>query len=509
MNHLLRLASLILTAALISGCGASRKSAAPIPSRADGPPKREFRGVWVHTVGQTHYSRMSSAEMKHYFADMMRKFDEAGINAVIFQIRPEADAFYRSELEPWSRYLTGEQGRAPDDPSFDPLTVIIDECHKHGMEFHAWLNPYRAKNSIYSDLAESHIYWRHPERFIRYGTQLFFDPGRPENRNFICRVIRDIVKRYDVDAIHMDDYFYPYPVAGESFPDSSSFAKYAPRQGFTPAQRDDWRRNNVNLLIRQVKRTVTATKRWVRFGVSPFGIYRNRWSDPSGSDTNGLQNYDDLYADIKLWVEKGWVDYNIPQLYWEIGHRAADYTTLLQWWNDNSAGRPLIIGQDLKRSIDRNELETKIRRTREASSIHGNCYWYGYQILDNFAGVTDMLKTDIHRTKALPPAFTHMSKGTPPAVKKLKERYTRETHALTWDHKKTPSKPGSAQRFVIYRFRQGEKVDISRAENIVKITPDNIYILPYEGGKTGYTYAVTALDAFQNESKPTKIKITL
>ncbi len=472
-------------------------------------PKREFRGAWIQTVGQSRYQHMNSAAMKHYFSEMVRKLDEAGINAVIFQVRPEADAFYKSELEPWSRFLTGVQGKAPDDPSFDPLAFMIEECHRRGMELHAWLNPYRVKTNISNRLAGGHIYERYPERFVQYGNQLFFDPGLPENRSFICEVVRDIVSRYEVDAIHMDDYFYPYPIAGTPFPDDKSFSTYAASQGFSPSQRGDWRRNNVNLLIRQIKYTIAGTRPSTRFGISPFGIYRNRRNDPEGSDTNGLQNYDDLYADIKLWVEKGWIDYNLPQLYWEIGHAAADYTTLLHWWNANNFQQHLYIGQDLKRSIDKNELQTKIRQSREMTFVHGNCYWYGYQILDDFEGVAGMLKTDIHPARALIPAYTHMHDGRPGAVKKLTEVFTEDMHFLTWEHNKRPLQPETAQKFVVYRFHHKEKIDLNRAENIIQVTPDNFFVLPYEGGDKRYIYVVTALDAFGNESKPSRIKLKL
>lgn len=496
----------VLLILFFSACGTPKKA---LTRQADFMPKREFRGAWIQTVGQSRYQQMNSAAMKHYLSEMVRKLDETGINAVIFQIRPEADAFYKSELEPWSRYLTGVQGKAPDDPSFDPLAFLIEECHRRGMELHAWLNPYRVKTNITNRLAAGHICERYPERFVQYGNQLFFDPGLPENRSFICEVVRDIVSRYDVDAIHMDDYFYPYPIGGTPFPDDKSFGMYAASQGFSPSQRGDWRRNNVNLLIQQIKYTIAGTKPSVRFGISPFGIYRNKRNDPDGSDTNGLQNYDDLYADIKLWVEKGWIDYNLPQLYWEIGHAAADYTTLLQWWNANNFQQHLYIGQDLKRSIDRNELQIKIRQSREMAFVHGNCYWYGYQILDDFEGVAGVLKTDVHSAKALLPAYTHMHDGRPGAVKKLAEVFTEDMHFLTWEHNKKPLQPETAQKFVVYRFHHTEKVDINRAENIVQVTPDNFFVLPYEGGDKRYTYVVTALDAFSNESKEKKIKVKL
>jgi len=307
----------------------------------------------------------------------------------------------------------------------------------------------------------------------------------------------------------MDDYFYPYPIAGTPFPDDKSFQMYAAAQGFSPSQRGDWRRNNVNLLIQQIKYTIAGVKPWVRFGVSPFGIYRNKRNDPDGSDTNGLQNYDDLYADILLWVKKGWVDYNLPQLYWEIGHKAADYSTLLHWWNAHNFQRHLYIGQDLKRSIDKNELTAKIRLSREMAFVQGNCYWYGYQILDNSEGVADVLKTDIHRTRALVPAYTHMHDGRPSAVKKLTEVFTEDMHFLTWEHAREPMNPETAKKYVVYRFGHKEKVDIKRAEHILQVTPDNFFVLPYEGGDKKYTYVVTALDAFGNESKEKKIKIKL
>ncbi|HCF82317.1 MAG TPA: hypothetical protein DER39_11520, partial [Porphyromonadaceae bacterium] len=282
-------------------------------------------------------------------------------------------------------------------------------------------------------------------------------------------------------------------------------------QGFSSGQRADWRRNNVNLLIQQLKYTIAGTKPWVRFGISPFGIYRNKRNTPdgSGSDTNGLENYGDLYADIKLWVEKGWIDYNLPQLYWEIGHERADYTTLLQWWNGNNFGQPLYIGQDLQRSMDKNELDEKIRQSREMSFVHGNCFWYGYLILENSGGIADALKAGAHRAKALIPAYTHLHKGRPVKVKKLTQIFTEDMHLLAWEHRRQPQNPETARQFVIYRFSVNEKVNLDRAENIVAVTPDNFFVLPFEGGNNRYTYVVTALDAFKNEGKPVRIKVKL
>ena len=506
LKFIIRFIALVAISFFLFACGTSKKTLTQTPELH---PKREFRGAWIQTVGQSRYQQMNSAAMKHYIVDMIQKLDYAGINAVIFQIRPEADAFYKSDLEPWSRFLTGKQGKAPDDPNFDPLAFLIDECHKRGMELHAWLNPYRAQSSTMSELAPQHIYWDHPNRFLKYGNQLYFDPGLPENRAFIVDVVRDIVSRYDVDAIHMDDYFYPYPLAGQPFPDDNSFNTYAASQGFASNQRGDWRRNNVNLLIQQLKLAIARTKPWVRFGISPFGIYRNKRSTPdgSGSETNGLQNYDDLYADVKLWVEKGWIDYNMPQLYWETGHKAADYTTLIEWWNAHNFQRPLYIGQDLKRSIDAFELDEKISQSRALSFVDGNCYWYGYLILENYGDVANTLATKTHRAKSLIPAYKHMYEGRPKKVKKLVEVFTEDMHFLTWNSDKQSHNPETANYFVIYRFRKGEPINIDDANKIVKTTSDNFYVIPYENGNTQYTYAITAVDAFHNESKEAKIKV--
>lgn len=490
------------------GCGSSRNALMRVP---DNTPKREFRGAWIQTVGQSRYTQMNSAAMKHYLKETVRKLDEAGINAVVFQIRPEADAFYKSTLEPWSRFLTGTQGKAPDDPDFDPLAFLINECHQRGMELHAWLNPYRVQSNKNNPLAPQHIYWQHPERFIEYGNQLFFDPGLPENRAFICNVVRDIVSRYDVDAIHMDDYFYPYPLAGTPFPDDASFTRYAQTQGFSTSQRADWRRNNVNLLIQELKYAISSTKPWVRFGISPFGIYRNKHNTPdgSGSDTNGLQNYDDLYADILLWVKNGWIDYNVPQLYWQTQHPRASYTKLLDWWNKHAYDRPLYIGQSIPNSMEYGEFSSKIYRSRAHANVDGNCYWYAYLILDNDKGITDKLKYETHRAKSLIPAYTHMHKKRPPKVKKLAEVFTEDMHFLTWEHNKHSYNPEAAKYFVIYRFKKGEKADINKAQNIIQKTADNFYVLPYEAGRTRYTYVVTAVDAFHNESKAVKIQVKI
>lgn len=474
-------------------------------------PKREFRGAWIQCVnGQ--FQGMSAQQMQQMLTRQLDYLQDAGINAVIFQVRAEADALYRSSFEPWSRFLTGVQGKAPS-PRWDPLQFMIDACHERGMELHAWINPYRAKTKGTAALSPNHPYNKFPERFIEYDGQLYFDPGLPENRKYICMIVRDIVSRYDVDAIHMDDYFYPYPNPAVKFRDDPSFAQYG--RGY--ANKADWRRDNVNVLIKEIHQTVRACKPWVKFGVSPFGIYRNQKNDPNGSATNGLQNYDDLYADVLMWVNNGWVDYNIPQIYWEMGHKAADYTTLVRWWAKNSAHRPLFIGQDVMRTVKARDLQSpsihqmaaKMRLQRSFSTIQGSCQWYSTALVQNPGNYGTMLKQEYHRYPALMPKFTFMDNEAPGKVKKLKPVWTEDGYMLFWTAPKAKNEMDKAVQYVVYRFRKDEKVNLDDATRIVAITRSNYHKLPYENGKTKYRYVVTALDRLQNESKPVSKKIKL
>ena len=474
-------------------------------------PKREFRGAWIQVVnGQ--FQGMSPAQMRQTLIGQLNSLHQAGINAIIFQVRPEADALYQSGYEPWSRFLTGEQGKAPS-PVWDPMQFMIDECHKRGMEFHAWINPYRAKTSLNAPLAPMHIYNEHPEWFVTYNNQLFFDPALPESREYICKIVADIVERYDVDAIHMDDYFYPYPAEGFDFPDDESFALYG--HGFT--SRADWRRNNVNTLIKKLHDTIRSVKPWVKFGISPFGIYRNQSSDPLGSRTRGLQNYDDLYADVLLWAREGWIDYNIPQIYWEIGHKAADYATLVDWWAKHSEGRPVFIGQSVMNTIQHadpknpsiNQLPRKMAWQRAYQTIQGSCQWYASAVTDNVGLYRDALVKEYHKYPALPPVFDFMDDDAPGKVRKVKPVWTEDGYILFWTAPKARNEMDKAVQYVVYRFEDGEKVDIDDPSHIVTVTRNTFYKLPYKDGKTRCRYVVTALDRLHNESRSVSKKVKL
>lgn len=474
-------------------------------------PKREFRGAWIQCVnGQ--FQGMSPQVMKSTLIKQLDNLKGAGINAIIFQVRAECDALYQSQYEPWSRFLTGVQG-LPPSPMWDPLQFMIDECHKRCMELHAWINPYRAKTKGTTALSPIHPYKKNPSLFVEYGGQLYFDPGYPESRKYICKIVRDIVSRYDVDAIHVDDYFYPYPVNGVDFPDNLSFAEYG--RGFS--NRGDWRRDNVNVLMKELHETIHACKPWVKFGVSPFGIYRNKRSNPNGSDTNGLQNYDDLYADVLLWVNNGWVDYNIPQIYWEIGHPAADYDKLIRWWARNSSARPLFIGQDVVRTVtkadlqnpNQNQMPAKYKLQRAFPTVQGSCQWYAAAVVENKGGYRDMLTKVYHKYPAIVPASPFIYSKAPDKVKKLKPIWTPDGYILFWTAPNAKHVMDEAVEYVVYRFGKKEKINLNDATHIVTITRNTFYKLPYTNGDSKYKYVVTALNRLKNESKAVKKSVKL
>lgn len=465
-------------------------------------PKREFRGAWLHVIGQSQWQNKSTEQAKAYIRDQFDKLQQTGCNAVIFQVRPTADAVYKSDLEPWSAWLTGKRGKAPS-PMWDPMEYAIEEAHKRGMEFHAWLNPYRVTSTAKEVLPADHMSNRHPERFFRYNGQIIFDPAYQENRDFICEVITDIMDRYDVDGIHIDDYFYPYPAPGKAIPDDKSYAKFGNGQN-----RGDWRRHNVDLLIEQMHRTIKEKKPWVRFGVSPFGIWRNKKSDPKGSNSSGLQNYDDLYADVILWAKNGWVDYLAPQLYWNLDTKAAPSRSLAQWWNDNANGVDIYIGQDVQRTMnvadpgnnDKNELDTKVKLSRKLPNVQGNVWWHGYWVTGNYKGAADSLAMKYQSTIALPPAYGD-TRHQPKTVSELKLEKSKEGTFLSWKAPHNGHHPHETDvvKYIVYEFFPGESQNIDDAEAIVAMTP---YTRVKVDSDSDITFAVTTVDRMNRESKP-------
>ena len=362
-----------------------------------------FRGAWIATVANIDWPSEGavgdSAKQQAEMIFILDSLERIGINAIIFQVRPTADALYYSEYEPVSHWLTGKQG---DPLAYDPLEWTIEQAHARNMEVHVWLNPYRvnlAKTDT-SVICAGHMWRQHREWFWCYAKQWYFDPGLDITREWICTIVQDIVQRYDIQAIHMDDYFYPYPVGGKPLPDSKTFEKY-PR-GFEDIR--DWRRNNVNLAIQDIYRTIKECKPDVQFGISPFGVWRNASVDSTGSATTaGITNYDDLYADIRLWIREGWIDYVLPQLYWEIGKKAADYEVLAHWWANEVRGTncKLYIGMAPYRLENAsaktpwgqgNEIGRQMRLNRTIPEITGECFYSTRPLLRNPRHVCDTIR---------------------------------------------------------------------------------------------------------------------
>jgi uncharacterized lipoprotein YddW (UPF0748 family) len=417
-------------------------------------------------------------------------------------VRPECDALYESRLEPWSYYLTGEQGKAPQ-PYWDPLQWMIDQCHKRGMELHAWINPYRAKTKVAHTNSPGHVVSRHPERCFDYDGLTLLNPALKENRDYICAVVMDIVERYDIDGLHMDDYFYPYPTPGVEIPDTADFE--ANNEGYTDI--GDWRRHNVDLFVEQLAETVHNTKPWVKVGISPFGIYRNQKSHPKGSRTNGLQNYDQLYADILLWDKNRWMDYCVPQLYWEIGNKAADYDELIHWWNDNCHNTNLYIGEDVERTVKYQHMAEKMTLHAEMEHVQGVVLWYAKAVVDNVGNYGTQLRNNYWRYPALHPTTPWIDNTAPDKVKKLKVIDVDGHRVLCWTAPKAKKWNDEAVKYVVYCFDKSESLDIDDPSKIVAITEDTHFELPEQPRKTRQVYVVTALDRMHNESSYKKVKV--
>jgi len=478
--------------------------------------KREMRAVWIATVANIDWPsqrNLTSKAQRDEMRAMLDEFAKNNINAIVLQIRPTADAFYPSALEPWSNWLTGKQGARPN-PYYDPLQFIIEEAHKRCIDVHVWLNPYRVLNSDnLGILNKNHIFYKNRDLFVKYGDKYYFDPGLDETREFLNRVVEDVVERYDVDAVHFDDYFYPYRVGNEEFPDAATFKKN-PR-GFAPNQKDDWRRNNVNMVISELQQTIKSIKPWVEFGVSPFGVWRNNNVDPTGSATRaGIQNYDDLYADILKWLKEGSIDYVAPQLYWEIGKKVADYEILAKWWSENSFGKNLYIGlfnsqlgSPEANSAWRkgNELVRQLHLNQAYPQIDGAIFYSAKAFVKNKQGLNDTLKSTFYKYPAICPINRNIQ-GEPSAQpQNMKILRDGKDAFLMWDE---VDEEGGCQAayYVVYAFK-GKKVgDMNNPANILVRTTENcINLRELEQKFRGnYTFVVTAINRYKHESVPTQ-----
>ncbi|MFC5723234.1 glycoside hydrolase family 10 protein [Streptomyces gamaensis] len=377
-----------------------------------GARRREFRGMWIATVVNVDWPSAPGLSAERQRAELTALLDAAvrrRLNVVMLQIRPTADAFWPSRFEPWSEYLTGTQGR---DPGWDPLAFAVREAHRRELQLHGWFNPYRVANHTDPGrLVPTHPARVHPDWAVPYGGKLYYNPGLPEVRRFVQDAMLDAVLRYDLDGVHFDDYFYPYPVEGQRFDDDAAYERHG--AGFP--DRAAWRRHNIDLLVRETGQRIERYKPEVRFGISPFAVWRNRSTDRRGSNTRaGVQTYDDLGADTRRWVREGWIDYIVPQVYWHIGNAAADYGELVRWWARTVHGTDvrLYIGEALYRAGDPQqpapwqdpaELSRHLTLARGVPEVSGHAFFSAKQVAGDPIGAMARVVRDHYRGRARPP----------------------------------------------------------------------------------------------------------
>jgi uncharacterized lipoprotein YddW (UPF0748 family) len=469
-------------------------------------PKREFRAAWIATVVNIDWPSkkgLSAHEQQVEYVKLLDLLKSIGMNAVVVQVRPSADAFYPSSYEPWSEYLSGEQGKSPE-PYYNPLSFMISEARERNLEFHAWFNPYRVSMKDTFNFADNHPIHKHPEWFLKYGGKWYYDPGHPEAQEYVLQSILETVKHYDLDAVHFDDYFYPYRIAKEVFPDSCSYTSFGRIQY---PNVDDWRRSNVDYFVKELGARIKKEKPHVKFGISPFGVWRNKDKDPEGSDTQaGQTNYDDLYADVLKWLKEGWIDYITPQLYWNIGFKVADYTVLLDWWSKHSYGKHLYIGQGVYRIGGKGwenplELDNQVALNRSNEVVKGSIYFNSKTFLENKLDVNTKMRK-LYSHPALVPSMSWIDSLAPIAPTVHQPSGSQGTGiTLTWND----STSSDASYYVIYRFRKGDKVSIDDSNEILSILPREPQSVQSWTDKstqkrTEYTYAITAVDRNHNES---------
>jgi uncharacterized lipoprotein YddW (UPF0748 family) len=478
-------------------------------------PKREFRGVWVATVANIDWPSqptLSPEQQRNEFIDLLNMHRVNGMNAVIVQVRPSGDAFYPSRYEPWSKWLTGKLGQSPY-PYYDPLKFMIEEAHQRGFEFHAWFNPYRALVDVEkSGVDSASLVFHKPEWFVKYGNNMYFNPGLPEARMHTINVIMEVVHQYDIDAVHFDDYFYPYKIQGLDFPDSLTHAAH--KESF--ASRDDWRRNNVNMLIKKLSDSIRSVKPHVQFGISPFGVWRNQEKDSTGSATKAGQTcYDDLYADVLKWLKEKWIDYVLPQIYWSIGFKVADYKIITEWWDKNNYEVPVYIGQAAYRvgnHTDENwkkadQLPNQIRLNRRLNNVQGSAFFSSKSFQNNPLGANDSLRA-LYKYHALTPQLkkSHIQPKPDYAIQFIGRE---DGIQLLWAETNPTDSLRNHCRYVVYRFNKKEKINLADPSKIIKLLPaqnnnlEQSFVDLTAKKRKRYQFVVTSIDLFNRESNAT------
>ena len=465
------------------------------------PVPREFRAAWVATVANIDWPSAPGLSADVQKSEMLRILDTAvslKLNAIILQVRPACDALYDSKLEPWSEYLTGAQGKPPT-PFYDPLKFAVEEAHSRGLEIHCWFNPYRAGHPAQKGpLAKNHIKNTHPKVVKKYGSYLWLDPGEPFVQSHSLAVIKDVVKRYDIDGVHIDDYFYPYREGDKEFPDDSSYGRYVQHGG--TLDKDDWRRENVNTFVHSIYTTIKSEKPWVKFGISPFGIYR---PGTPASIKAGVDQYAELYADCKKWLNEGWCDYLSPQLYWPIAQKAQSFPVLLDWWiSENTKGRHIWPGlytsrvaSDEGKTWNLKEILDQISATRERPGSTGEVHFSMKAFLLNAQNISTVLSEGLYAHRALVPASPWLSEEAPVApVAKL---FRGDDGKWVLDMHSGNRKP---IRFYMVRVKVGRWLE-------PHMTSDETLTLSINSNVKPDAITVTAIDRVGNQSSDTFVEI--
>lgn len=465
-------------------------------------PKREFRAAWIATVFNIDWPSQQGLPVQYQKKELLKILDtltNLKFNAAILQVKPASDAFYQSKYSPWSKYLTGIQGKSPE---YDPLAFFISEAKKRQLETHIWVNPFRILASgELSSLAKSHVAQKNPSWVIEYNHRYYFDPGNPNVRAYLIKEIIEIVKNYDIDAIHMDDYFYPYKVYKNGklipFNDDYTWNQFG-KAHFK--NRDNWRRNNINHFIKQIYHTIKETKSYVQFGISPFGVWRNKSVDPKGSDTTaGQTNYDDLYADVLTWMKNGWVDYILPQIYWHFDTKSVPFDILVQWWKKHTPNTVnLYIGLGIYKLHEQNwplsYIKTQIDYLRKYQ-IDGMSYYSAIWLVNNTKNIIPYIKQNINMTEAIVPIT--MNGKIPHQVSNFKLNKLKNFYTLSWKNKNLQD----TQYYIIYRFLKNHTPDFDNPQNILSkvFVTQHEYILKNYDSK--YSYGISVL-SHQNYESP-------
>lgn len=474
--------------------------------------EREFRAVWVATVANIDWPSEPGLDSETQKVEAIAILDTAvhmGLNAVVFQVRPQSDALYASRIEPWSYFLSGEQGQAPE-PYYDPLAFWIAEAHARGLELHAWFNPYRAHHPQGGPVGPRSLVNKRPDLALQLGEQGYWwlDPGREETQDHAYAVVMDVLRRYDVDGIHFDDYFYPYPSYndGRDFPDGESWSAY--RSGGGKLSLGDWRRDNVNRFIERLYDGIKGEKAHVKFGLSPFGI----WRPGHPESIRGLDQYDVLYADARLWLHKGWVDYLSPQLYWPIRQVPQSYPMLLAWWTQqNKKARhiwPGLYASGIEEARGADEIVNQVMVARAfASTGAGHIHFSMKALRENRGGIVDSLKAQPYAQSALVPASPWLDRRAPDAPS-LKIDVQEEQVRVQWAH----GDVDDVHRWIVY-VRRGARWDYALLHRDVRETQLAVVEAPVEGDETAtpqvlQEVAVSALDRLGNESAKARMPLS-